>query len=178
MAQLDSYLRTDLKPRHLHLLVALDNIRNLGRAAETMHVTQPAVSKSLAELERGLGLRLFERTSRGVHPTIYGECLIRHARSVLTDLAQARDELRGLASGSSGNISVGVLATAALALLPRALAMLKSRHPGMTVLVREGSSVREREVGIGEMNAHEAVVTSGLQDGAVIERNVNRPRAR
>lgn len=47
-----------------------------------------------------------------------------------------------------------------------------------TVLVREGSSVREREVGIGEMNAHEAVVTSGLQDGAVIERNVNRPRAR
>lgn len=138
MAQLDSYLRTDLKPRHLHLLVALDNIRNLGRVAETMHVTQPAVSKSLAELERGVGLRLFERTSRGVFPTIYGECLIRHARSMLTDLAQARDELHGLASGSSGNIRVGVLATAALALLPRALAMLKSHHPGMTVLVREG----------------------------------------
>lgn len=138
MAQLDSYLRSDLKPRHLHLLVALDNIRNLGRVAEYMHVTQPAVSKSLAELERGVGLRLFERTSRGVHPTIYGECLIRHARSMISDLAQARDELRGLASGSSGNIRVGVLATAALALLPRALAMLKSHHPGMTVLVREG----------------------------------------
>ena len=90
MAQLDSYIRTDLKPRHLHLLVALDNIRNLGRVAEYMHVTQPAVSKSLAELERGVGLRLFERTARGVHPTIYGECLIRHARSMLTDLAQAR----------------------------------------------------------------------------------------
>ena len=103
-----------------------------------MHVTQPAVSKSLADLERGFGLKLFERTSRGVYPTIYGECLIRHARSMLTELAQARDELRGLVSGSSGNIRVGVLATAALALLPRALAMLKSRHPGMTVLVREG----------------------------------------
>jgi DNA-binding transcriptional LysR family regulator len=138
MAQLDSYIRTHLKPRHLQILVALDNIRNLGKAAAYMHVTQPAVSKSLAELERGLGLRLFERTSRGVHPTIYGECLIRHARSMLTDLAQARDELRGLASGSSGNIRIGVLSTAALALLPRALAMLKSRHPGMTVLAREG----------------------------------------
>jgi len=138
MAQLDSYIRTHLKPRHLQILVALDNIRNLGKVAASMHVTQPAVSKSLAELERGLGLRLFERTSRGVFPTIYGECLIRHARSMITDLAQARDELRGLASGSSGNIRIGVLATAALALLPRALAMLKSRHPGMTVLAREG----------------------------------------
>jgi len=139
VAQLDAYIRASLRPRHLQLLVAIDDLRNLGQVAASINVTQPAVSKSLVELERGLGLKLFERTSRGVHPTIYGECLIRHARTMLTDLAHARDELRGLVSGSSGNIRVGVLATAALALLPRSLALLKTRHPGITVLVREGT---------------------------------------
>ena len=84
-------------------------------------------------------MKLFERTARGVIPNAYGECLIRHARAMLSELAQARDELRGLASGSSGSIRVGVLATAALELLPRALAALKNRQPGVFVLVREGT---------------------------------------
>jgi DNA-binding transcriptional LysR family regulator len=139
MPQLDAYVRTSFKPRHLQLLVALDEIRHLGKVAASINVSQPAVSKALGELERGLGLKLFERTARGVVPTAYGECLIRHARVMLSELAQARDNLRGLASGSSGNVRVGVLTTAALELLPRALAVFKSRRPGVSVLVREGT---------------------------------------
>ena len=139
MSQFDATIRSSFKPRYLQLLVALDDLRHLGKVAASIHVTQPAVSKALAELERGLGLKLFERTARGVHPTIYGECLIRHARTMLSGLAQARDELQGLISGSSGSIRVGVFVTAALALLPHALALLKRRHPGMMVMVREGT---------------------------------------
>jgi len=139
MAHFDSYIRSSFKPRNLQLLVTLDDFRHLGRAAASINVTQPAVSKALAELERGLGMKLFERTARGVHPTIYGECLIRYARTTLSELAHVRDELQGLASGSSGNIRVGVLATAALALLPAGLALLKSRYPRMRVLAREGT---------------------------------------
>ena len=139
MAQFDAYLRTSFKPRHLRLLVALDEIRHLGKAAASLNVSQPAVSKALGELERGLDLKLFERTARGVHPTAYGECMIRTARAVLGELAQTRDELSGLASGSSGNVRVGALATAALELLPRSLAMFKAQRPAMTVLVREGT---------------------------------------
>lgn len=139
MIQIDSYVRTSFKPRHLQLLVALDEIRHLGKVAASINVTQPAVSKALAELERGLGLKLFERTARGVYPTAYGECMIRHARAMLSELAQARDELRGLVTGSSGSIRVGVLATAALELLPRSLAQFKTQRPTMTVLVREGT---------------------------------------
>src|SRR5262245_25657826 len=120
MTQLDSFVRASFKPRHLRLLVALDDIRHLGKVAASINVSQPAVSKALGELERGLGLKLFERTARGLVPTAYGECLIRHARVMLGELAQARDELRGLASGSSGSIRIGVLATAALELVPRA----------------------------------------------------------
>ena len=139
MIQIDSYVRTSFKPRHLQLLVALDEIRHLGKVATSISVTQPAVSKALAELERGLGLKLFERTARGVYPTAYGECMIRHARAMLSELAQARDELRGLVTGSSGSIRVGVLATAALELLPRSLARFKAERPSMTVLVSEGT---------------------------------------
>jgi DNA-binding transcriptional LysR family regulator len=138
MSQLDAYIRSNLKPRHLQLLVALDDIRHLGKVAASINVSQPAVSKTLGELERGLGLRLFERTARGVIPTTYGQCLIRHARVMLGELTQARDELQGLASGGSGSIRVGVLATAALELLPRALAAFKGQQPGVFVLVREG----------------------------------------
>jgi len=139
MDGIDAYIRTSFRPRALQLLVAVDDLRQLAKVATFMNVTQPAVSKALAEMERGLGLKLFERTARGVHPTTYGECVIRHARSILGNLAQARDELLGLASGSSGNLRVGVLATAAPVLLPRSLAELKKRQPNMTVLVREGT---------------------------------------
>jgi DNA-binding transcriptional LysR family regulator len=139
MDQFDTYIRASLKPRLLQLLVAVDDLRQLGKVATFMNITQPAVSKAIADMERGLGLKLFERTARGVHPTTYGECLIRHARIVLSDLGQARDELRGLVSGSSGSVRVGVLATAALELLPRSIAALKTRQPNVTVIVREGT---------------------------------------
>ena len=52
MAQLDWYIRANLKPRHLQLLVALDDLRNTGRAAEHLNISQPAVSKALAEMEK------------------------------------------------------------------------------------------------------------------------------
>jgi len=139
MAQLDWYMRANLKPRHLQMLVSLDDFRNVGRVAASLNVTQPAVSRALGELERGLGLSLFERSARGVHPTAYGECLIRHARTVLGGLALAREELRSLALGASGKASVGALPAAAPALLPRAVALLKQRSPNTTVFIREGT---------------------------------------
>jgi DNA-binding transcriptional LysR family regulator len=139
MPNLDWYMRANLRPRHLQLLTALDDVRHVGRVAATLNVSQPAISKSLAEMEKGIGVKLFERTARGLHPTIYGESLIRHARSVLAELTLARDELRGLMSGAAGSVSVGTLSAAALTLLPQSLALLKKRSPGTTVLVREGS---------------------------------------
>lgn len=140
MAQLDWYIRANFKPRHLQLLVAMDEFRNIRKVADHVNVTQPAVSKALAEMEKGLGARLFERTPRGIHPTVYGECMIRHARTLLMGLNHARDELRGLMSGSHGKTSVGALPAATPALLPASLALLKQRSPTTTVLVREATS--------------------------------------
>jgi DNA-binding transcriptional LysR family regulator len=138
MAQIDWYLQVNLKARHLRLLVALDDFGNLKQVADISHVTVPAVSKALAELEKGLGLSLFTRTAQGLRPTSYGECLIRHARTMLTDIHLARDELKALSSGSEGKIHIGVLPASVSVLLPRALALLKQRSPGTNVLVTEG----------------------------------------
>ena len=140
MAQLDWYLQVNLKARHLRLLVALDDFGNLKQVADISHVTVPAVSKALAELEKGLGLELFSRTAQGLRPTPYGECLVRHARTLLTDIHQARDELKALSSGSEGKIHVGVFPASTSVLLPQALALLKQRSPGTNVLVTEGTT--------------------------------------
>ena len=140
MAQLDWYLQVNLKARHLRLLVALDDFGNLKLVADISHVTVPAVSKALAELEKGLGLKLFTRTAQGLRPTPYGECLVRHARTLLTDIQQARDELKALSSGSEGKIHVGVFPASTSVLLPHALALLKQRSPGTNVMVTEGNT--------------------------------------
>jgi len=139
MAQLDWYIRANLKPRHLQLLVALDDLRHLGQVAASLNVTQPAVSLALGELERGLGFKLFDRTARGMHPNAYGACLINHAREMLRTLAQARDDLRALRSGASGKTTLGALPAMTPALVPKALALLKQQAPLTTVAVHEGA---------------------------------------
>lgn len=138
MAQLDWYIRANLKLRHLQLLLALDDFRHLGRVAAALHVSQPAVSLALAELEKGLELKLFERTPRGVLPNSYGECLIRHARVVLAALAEAHDELHALQSGASGKVAVGALPAVTPGLIPQALLLLKRSAPRTRVVVHEG----------------------------------------
>lgn len=132
-------MRIDLKPRQLQLLVALDDYRSLAKVADHVHVSQPAVSKSLAEMERQLEVQLFVRGPRGLTPTIYGECVMRHARSLLSGLRQARDELVALRSGGSGTVTVAMLPAAAPLLVPRAISALKARSPLTVVVLREGT---------------------------------------
>src|SRR5580765_1819370 len=101
MAHIDRVLRSNLKLKHLQLLVALDEFRHIGRAAEFLSVTQPAVSKTLAEIERMFDLVLFERSTRGTEPTSFGKSVVRFARSVLADFSRTRDEIAAAASGAA-----------------------------------------------------------------------------
>ncbi|VCU70132.1 HTH-type transcriptional regulator GbpR [Pigmentiphaga humi] len=140
MTQIDWYLQVNLKARHLRLITALYDYGNLKQVAETSHVTVPAVSKALAELEKGLGLELFTRTAQGLKPTPYGECLVRHARTLLTELHQARDELKALNSGAEGKVHIGTFPAATSMLLPQAITILKERSPRTNVQVTEGTA--------------------------------------
>ncbi|MFO1221211.1 MAG: LysR substrate-binding domain-containing protein [Burkholderiaceae bacterium] len=142
MARLDWYIRANLKPRHLQTLVALDDLRHVSRAAELLNVSQPAVSKTLAEIERGLGVTLFERSKRGLNPTLYGECLIRLCRSMLQSLDAAGDELRFLQAGAAGRVRVGVLPVAAPVLVPLAVIRLQREAPRSLAVLHEATADR------------------------------------
>lgn len=140
--KIDRVLRSNLKLRHLQLLVALDQFRHLGRAAEFLSLTQPAVSKTLAEIERLFGLDLFLRSTRGTEPTAYGSAVVRFARAVLADYERTRDEIAAVASGAAGRTSVGAMVVATPVLLARAVALLKARSAQTTVAVEEGDLTR------------------------------------
>lgn len=142
MAQIDRVLRSNLKLRHLQMLVALDQFRHLGRAAEFLSVTQPAVSKTLAEIESMFGLPLFERSTRGTEPTAAGASVVRFARSVLAGYDRTRDEIAAEASGASGRTSVGAMVSATPVLLAQAVQRLKARSHRTTVLIEEGDLAR------------------------------------
>ena len=136
------FLKARLKTRQLLLLIALDDFRNTHRAADELNMTQPAASKQIKDLEEMLGVRLFERLPRGMEPTLYGETMIRHARMALTSLSLAHDDIVALKAGLAGQVEVGVIMTAAMALLPRAVARIKEHAP----LLRIGVQVEPSNV--------------------------------
>ncbi|MGW7414363.1 LysR substrate-binding domain-containing protein [Streptomyces sp. NPDC054863] len=128
-----------LKFRHLTLLVAIIDHGSVVRAAETLHLTQPAATRTLRELETVAGLPLFVRVPRGMRPTVYGEALAEHARAVVAEVRRAEEHLTGLREGQDGTVTVGTLLAGANVLLPRAVARLKRERPRLTVVVREGT---------------------------------------
>lgn len=137
--EIDWIVRGRLKLRQLALLKALGESRNLRRAAASLRLAQPAATRMVHDVEGVLGLALFERSRKGMTPTVYGEAMIRHANLVLADLEAARGEIVALAGGASGHVDVGTVTSIAPLLLPRALARVKSERPGLQLTVHEGN---------------------------------------
>jgi DNA-binding transcriptional LysR family regulator len=135
----DWFLRSRLKMRHVHLVVAVEDLRSIHKAAARLRMTQPAATKLLSDLEHVLALKLFERTTRGIIPTPHGESLARHARAILGTLDHARDELAAISTGSTGRLNAGMLLVVAPVLMPRALLAFKRRNPRVTVHLQEGT---------------------------------------
>ncbi len=134
------FLKARLKTRQLLLLIALDDHRNIHRAAEELHMTQPAASKQIKDLEEMLDVRLFERLPRGMEPTMFGETMIRHARMALTSLALAHDDIVALKAGLAGQVEVGIIMTPAMALMPRAISQVKQQAPKLRIGVHVEAS--------------------------------------
>lgn len=132
----DWIIRSRLKTRQIVLLVYLDQYRSVLRAANAIGMTQPAASKLLRELEETFEAPLFERQARGIAPTWYGEILIRHARSVLSEISRAQEEIAALKSGLTGQASVGTVMNPGTNLVPMAVAQLKQQHPRMLVSIQ------------------------------------------
>jgi len=134
------FLRARLKTRQLLLLTAIGDEGNIYRAAETINISQPAASKLLKDLEKTLGVTLFERLPRGMRPTAYGETLIRHARIALSSLREAGSQIEALKSGRFGEVRLGTITGPAVSLLPQALAGIAREYPSLRIEITVESS--------------------------------------
>ncbi|SEO96113.1 DNA-binding transcriptional regulator, LysR family [Salinihabitans flavidus] len=131
---------TRLKLKQLRLLVAVGKHRNIQNAARELNVSQPAATKMIKDLELDFEVRLFERTNRGVIPTIYGEALIRHGKLIFAQVSNAAQELDDLNEGSSGRVVVGTLLAASPHLLPMAIEEVLRQRPNVAIKVVEGTN--------------------------------------
>ncbi|MEL4180073.1 LysR family transcriptional regulator [Roseateles sp. PN1] len=132
----EAFIAKRLSLRHLRLILALNEGKGIGAAAELLHVTQPAVSKSLAELELGLGQTLFMRRGRGFHATALGERLIALARKLEADLRRGSEDVASIVRGTHGELQIGATNAALPQLLPDAMALMKLERPLVTISVR------------------------------------------
>lgn len=132
------YLDQRLRLSLLRAVDAIETHRSLLKASVVLGVSQPALSKSLHELEDILRLRLFDRHPRGVRPTEAGAVFVRSARRVLAELRRLDEDLDRLSSPGGGTVALGALPVAAAGVLPGALARLKAAHPGIAVRLQGG----------------------------------------
>jgi DNA-binding transcriptional LysR family regulator len=130
---LDSVLANRLRMKHLALLSALDSCRNLHKAAELIHVSQPSATKLLQETEVAFGMALFERRAPGMVPTDLGVEVVRYATHTLAQLRLLDQDLKAKQSGGYGHLAIGMIMAAAPDLLAHAILQLKSQYPLINV---------------------------------------------
>lgn len=131
---------TRLKLRQLRLLVAVSTHGNIQNAARTLGISQPAATKMIQDLELDFEVKLFDRTNRGVVPTVFGETMIRHGKLIFAQISNAAQELDDLSEGSAGRVVVGTLLAASASLLPEAIEILLAERPNVAVKVTEGTN--------------------------------------
>ena len=131
---------TRLKLKQLRLLVAVERHSSILHAARELNLSQPAATKLIKDLEADFGVMLFERTNRGVVPTIYGEALARHGKLIFAQISHAAQELDDLAEGSSGRIVIGTLLAASSLLLPRTITRVLAEKPNLSIKIQEGTN--------------------------------------
>jgi len=138
-ARLERWITRKFRLRHVELIAELHDCRSILRASRRLSLTQPTVTKALQDVESTLGVKLFERSNRGLEPTAYGEIFARHAKIVLAQLRHAAEELESLRAGYSGKVTVGTLLAASASILPDAIAMLKKQRPAVAISVVVGT---------------------------------------
>lgn len=127
-----------IKLRHIQCFLAVAQLNNLQRAAERLSITQPAVSKTLSELESVLGVRLFERGRRGAELTRDGRIFAPYAHNCLGSLRDGIGRLAQADDGASVTVALGILPTVASVLLPAALHAFRQAWPMASLRIHTG----------------------------------------
>lgn len=142
--------------RQLRVFASVARHLSFARAAEELHLTQPAVSMQVKELEAAVSLPLFERAGRGVRLTTPGEYFLVYTRRVLSTLKEADTVMSGLRGLQTGRMTIGMVSTAEY-FLPRLVARFRAEHPAVQMRLAVGNreqlvrQLRENEVDLAVM---------------------------
>ncbi len=134
----DAFLVSRLRFRHLSVIEALHSLRSIRKAARVLHLSEPAVSKALREIEASFGFRLFERSAAGVLPTPQGQAVVEGATLLLNSLRHVRRAAQ--AAGGGLLLRLGAIPFLGVTLLPQLLHSLQRDDPQLRVELSEGSS--------------------------------------
>jgi DNA-binding transcriptional LysR family regulator len=139
--------------RDLHVLLEVVQRGSMAKAAAHLSVSQPAISKAIADLERAVGARLLDRSPGGIEPTAFGRVLVKRALAVFDELRQGVNELEFLADPTTGEVRIGCPESIAAGLLPAVVERFTRQFPRMVLRVTQAQTVtlefselRERKV--------------------------------
>jgi DNA-binding transcriptional LysR family regulator len=142
-----------LKLRDVHILLAVVEVGTIAGAAKRLAISQPVVSKAIADLEHTLGVRLLERSRLGVVATPYGQALLQSGLSAFDELRRGVQEIEFLSDPTAGEVRVGATEPMVVGLLPAVISRLCRRHRRLTVDVVQAPTaatlhreLRERSV--------------------------------
>jgi DNA-binding transcriptional LysR family regulator len=150
----DERIGRRLKLRDLQVLRTAARLGSLGKAANELAISQPAVSKAIRDLERLMGARLLERSPTGVEPTIYGAALLNRSIAVFDELKQSVSEIDALGDPTTGEIRLACPLAVASTLIPPALESFVEKYPRAVVhfdevtaasMTRNFQELRERQ---------------------------------
>ena len=118
-----------LKLRDLHILLTVVQRGSMAKAAAALAISQPAVSKAIADMEHTVGLRLLDRRRNGIEPTAYGSALVRRGLAIFDELKHGVEELAFLADPTAGELRIGSTESIAAGLLPAVIERFSREHP-------------------------------------------------
>jgi LysR family transcriptional regulator of abg operon len=127
-----------MQMQHILSLVAISETGSIRSAAASLGRSQPGLTKNLRQLEDELGVKLFQRTSRGVIPTKIGQLVLARTRTIATDIRRLQEEVEQTKGGQHGTVSVCVSPLAATQILPAALLSFRRRFPEVDVQISSG----------------------------------------
>ena len=126
-----------LKLRDLRLLDAVVRWRSMAKAASQLNLSQPAVSKAIAEMEHTLGVRLVDRGRQGVEPTPHGRALLKRGVAIFDELRQGVSEIEYLSDPTAGEVRIAASEPMSAGVLPVILARLSQQYPRISIYVTQ-----------------------------------------
>ncbi|MGH6761761.1 MAG: pca operon transcription factor PcaQ [Phyllobacterium sp.] len=142
-----------IKFRHLATFLEVARQKSVMKAAEILNISQPAVTKTIRELEDVLGVAVFERDGRGIRITRYGEVFLKHAGASITALRQGVDSVSSELTGNSIPIRVGALPTVSTRIMPRAMHLFLKEATGSHIKIVTGeNAVLLEQLRLGDLD--------------------------